>query len=61
MGNEGFIAATSLYGILDWAIFFTFSNPIYKAEIKNGLLICYGDSGTIIYIHLKKITKITIT
>ncbi|WP_299602992.1 hypothetical protein [uncultured Aquimarina sp.] len=60
MGNEGFIASTSLSGILNWAIFFTFSNPICKAEIKNEHLICYGDSGIIITIDLKNITKIKI-
>lgn len=60
MGNEGFIASTSLSGILNWAIFFTFSNPICKAEIKEKHLICYGDSGIIITIDLKNITKIKI-
>lgn len=61
MGNEGYVASTALNGVLNWAIFFTFSNPIHKAEVKDHHLICYGDSGTIIDIDLKKITKIKVT
>ncbi len=61
MGNEGYIAATSWHGTLDWAIFFTFSNPIIKAKIKNGNLFCFGDSGAIIEINLKKITDIKVS
>ncbi len=60
MGNEGFVASTSLNGVLNWAIFFTFSNPIHKAEVKNHHLICYGDSGVIIDIDLNTITKIKV-
>ncbi|WP_157638218.1 hypothetical protein [Flexithrix dorotheae] len=60
MGNEGFIASISPDNILDWAIFFTFSNPIYKAEVKSEHLICYGDTGISIDIDLKKISKIQI-
>lgn len=45
MGNEGYIASTKLNGELNWSIFFTFSNPICKAEIKDQQLICYSDSG----------------
>lgn len=61
MGNEGFIASTSPNNILDWAIFFTFSNPIYKAEVRDEHLICYSDNGVIIDIDLKRISKIQIT
>lgn len=62
MGNEGYVASTnSINGDLIWAIFFTFSNPICRAEIKNEHLICYGDSGTIIEISLNEITKIRVT
>lgn len=60
MGNEGYIASTTMYGELNWAIFFKFSNPIHKAEVKDKHLICYGDSGTIIQINLNNITKIKI-
>lgn len=61
MGNEGYIASLSLNDVLNWAIFFTFSNPIIKAEVKGEQLICYGDSGTIIEVNLNNITKIKIT
>ncbi len=61
MGNEGYIASTAFSGVLNWAIFFTFSNPIHKAEVKNHHLICYGDSGTIIDIDLSNITKVKVT
>jgi len=60
MGNEGYIASTTLSGVLNWAIFFTFSNPIHKAEIINKQLICYGDSGTKISINLNKLTSIQV-
>ena len=61
MGNEGYIASTTLSGELNWAIFFTFSNPINKAEVINEHLICYGDTGTIIEIDLTNISKIKVT
>lgn len=61
MGNEGFVASISLNGVLNWAIFFTFSNPIKKAKVEDNHLICYGDTGTIIDIDLSNITKMEIT
>lgn len=61
MGNEGYVASISLSGVLNWSIFFTFSNPIHKAEIIGEHLICYGDTGTIIDIDLNNITNIQIT
>jgi hypothetical protein len=60
MGNEGFVASTKLNGELNWSIFFTFSNPICKAEIENNHLICYGDSGIKINIDLNNLTKIKV-
>ncbi|MFD2562862.1 hypothetical protein [Aquimarina rubra] len=60
MGNEGYIASITVTGELNWAIFFTFSNPINKAEVKNEHLICYGDTGAIIDIDLNNITKIKV-
>lgn len=60
MGNEGFVASTSASGILNWAVFFTFSNPIQKAEVKDKHLLCYGDTGVIIDIDLNNITKIKV-
>ncbi|NOQ75241.1 MAG: hypothetical protein GQ574_24730 [Crocinitomix sp.] len=60
MGNEGYVASTKLNGELNWAIFFTFSNPIHKAEVIDEHLICYGDTGAIIAINLKNITDIKI-
>ena len=60
MGNEGYIASTTLNGELNWSIFFTFSNPICKAEIIKNQLICYGDSGTTIKIDLNKLTSIEV-
>lgn len=61
MGNEGYIASTTLNGELNWSIFFTFSNPICKVEIIEGKLICYGDSGTKISIDKNELTQIKIT
>lgn len=61
MGNEGYIASITLNNELNWAIFFTFSNPINKAKVKSEHLICYGDTGTIIDIDLNNITKIKIS
>ena len=61
MGNEGFIASTHLNGALNWAIFFTFSNPIHRAEVMDDLLTCYGDTGAVIEINLNNITQIKVT
>ncbi|WP_299247397.1 hypothetical protein [uncultured Aquimarina sp.] len=60
MGNEGYVASLNEDKTLDWSIFFTFSNPIHKAEVKNEHLICYGDTGAIIDIDLNNITKIKV-
>ncbi|MBF7093259.1 hypothetical protein IUY40_17130 [Flavobacterium sp. ALJ2] len=60
MGHEGFIASTNKNGDLNWAIFFTFSNPIFSAEIKNDELICISELETKITIQLKDLTKISI-
>ncbi len=60
MGNEGYIASTNLNGELNWSIFFTFSNPICKAEIVKDQLICYGDTGTRISIDLNELTNIKV-
>ena len=59
MGNEGFITSTDKNNKLNWAIFFTFSNPIIKAEITNDELICTSDATTI-SIQLKNLTKISV-
>lgn len=61
MGNEGFIASTSLEGELNWSIFFNFSNPICKAEIIGESLICFGDGGIKINIKLDELHKIKVT
>lgn len=60
MGNEGYVASTALTGELNWSIFFTFSNPIHRAEIVDDLLICYGDTGTRIKIKLAELTNINV-
>lgn len=61
MGNEGFIASTDKDNQLKWAIFFTFSNPILKAEIVNNELICTSELDTKISIRLNNLTLISIT
>jgi len=61
MGNEGYVTSTKLNGDLNWSVFFTFSNPIHKAEVIDKHLICYGDTGTIIDIDLANITQIQIS
>jgi len=60
MGNEGFVASTKLTGELNWSVFFTFSNPICKAEIIEETLICYGDTGCQIKINLNELHEIKI-
>lgn len=60
MGNEGFVACIDQDDKLIWSIFFDFSNPINKVEVINDSLICYGDTGVIIYIDLNALHKITI-
>jgi len=60
MGNEGYIASITKNNELNWSIFFTFSNPIHKAEIIEKELICYGDTGTKITISLDEITHIKV-
>lgn len=60
MGNEEYIASTTLAGELNWSIFFTFSNPICKAEVIDNQLICYGDTGTRIQIDLNELTRIKV-
>ncbi|WP_163395860.1 hypothetical protein [Flavobacterium limi] len=61
MGNEGFVASTDRDNQLKWAIFFTFSNPILKAEIVNNELICISELETKISIHLNNVTRISIS
>lgn len=61
MGNEGFVASTNKNGILNWGIFFTFSNPIYEAEIQGEILICKSDNDIQVAIQLNDLTKIQIT
>ncbi|WP_433812906.1 hypothetical protein [Flavobacterium johnsoniae] len=60
MGNEGFIASIDKDNQVNWGIFFTFSNPIIKAEIINDQLICISDLETKISIQLKNLTKISV-
>jgi len=60
MGNEGFVASVDAEGILNWSIFFTFSNPIIRAEIDGQDLVCFGDTGTVIRIDLGELTKIDV-
>lgn len=60
MGNEGFIASTTKDGSLSWSLFFTFSNPIVKAEIHSNKLVCHGDTGMRITIDLNELTHIEI-
>ena len=60
MGNEGYIASTTKEGLLNWSIFFTFSNPICKAEVIENKLICYGDGGIKITIDLNELSNIKV-
>ncbi len=60
MGNEGFVASTTLDNQLNWSMFFDFSNPINKAEIIDDKLICYGDTGVKIFINLEKLHDVKI-
>jgi hypothetical protein len=61
MGNEGYIASLNAEGDLNWSAFFTFSNPICKAEVTEGNLVCYGDTGCRIKISLNNMTEIEVT
>lgn len=60
MGNEGFVASTNKKGDLIWGIFFTFSNPIFSAEINKNELICISELEIEIKIQLNNLTKISI-
>ncbi len=60
MGNEGFVASINEDKSLEWSIFFTFSNPIIKAEVDDNELICQGDGGVKIIIDLNDLTKIKV-
>ncbi len=60
MGNEGYVASITADNTLNWSIFFTFSNPIMKAEMVDRQLICYGDTGAVITINIDELTKIKV-
>lgn len=60
MGNEGFVASTDKTGNLNWGMFFTFSNPILSAEIKDNILVCTSEIDIKISIQLDDLTKIKI-
>ncbi|WP_143166673.1 hypothetical protein [Pedobacter caeni] len=60
MGNEGFVASTDKNGDLNWGMFFTFSNPVYSAVIKDHTLICTTELGTEISIQLDDLTQVSI-
>lgn len=60
MGNEGFVASTNKNGDLNWGMFFTFSNPVYSAIIKDHILICTTEIGMEISIQLNNLTKVSI-
>ncbi len=61
MGNEGYVASITADNQLNWSIFFTFSNPIIKAEVVGRKLVCYGDTGVVIEIDLDELTSISVT
>ena len=60
MGNEGYVASVNNDNTLKWSIFFTFSNPIMSAEIKDSDLLCYGEKGCVIKINLNNLTEIEV-
>lgn len=59
-GSEGYVASAGDDGWLNWAIFFTFSNPISRVEVENELLKCYADGGLEINVSLNELTRIDI-
>lgn len=60
MGNEGYVASIDADKKLNWSIFFTFSNPIIRAEMVDRQLICYGDTGAVIKINIDELTSISV-
>ncbi len=44
MGNEGFIASVNKDGLLDWGVFFTFSNLIDRVDVQHNILVCSSDN-----------------
>ena len=60
MGNEGYVASVGADNTLNWSMFFTFSNPINKAEMVDRQLICYGDTGMVITIDIDELTKVKV-
>lgn len=61
MGNEGYVASIGPDNTLNWSLFFTFSNPIMKAEIVDRELICTAEWGVIIRINIDDLTKVSVT
>ncbi|MEP3890410.1 MAG: hypothetical protein ABJN69_08070 [Hellea sp.] len=61
MGNEGYVASTNPDFSLNWSLFFTFSNPITKAEVIDRQLICYGSGTAIVKINMDDLTSISVT
>lgn len=61
MGNEGYIASLNAEGELNWSAFFTFSNPICRAEVTEGWLVCHGDTGCRIRIDPTHLTRIEVS
>ena len=60
MGNEGFIACTDKNNVLNWAIYFTNSNPFYKIEMIDDKICAYSSYDLVYQIDIQNLEKITI-
>mgnify|MGYP003598837064 FL=1 len=60
MGHEGFVASVDQHNQLNWALFFTFTNPIMSAKIENHTLVCLSEIDMVISIDLHDLTRIKI-
>lgn len=60
MGNEGYVASVAADNALNWSMFFTFSNPIMKAETIGRQLVCHGETGVEIRISLDRLTSVSV-
>lgn len=61
MGNEGYVASVNAAGELNWSAFFTFSNPICRAHVMDGWLVCHGDTGCRIRMNLSDLTNVDVS
>lgn len=61
MGNEGFVGLIDDKGLLLWAFFFGFSNPIVNVWVYDTTLVCLSTNDKKIEINLLDLSEVSIT